>query len=114
MISNADLTLYHKGFDAVYHKDTYTRYNYNNIWWFGGKGAGISKGYDNANDVDVRIDYSLNPDIKNISIGDILVKGNLDFDITKQSQLNDYEIYNITSIKDNNFGNVPHIHLSGK
>ena len=113
MISNASLTLYHKGFDTENHKETWTRFNYSKIWWFDGKGAGISKGYDGASGVEVRIDYALNPDINNFSIGDILVKGTLDLDITKQQDLEEYKIYNITNIKDNNFGNVPHIHLTG-
>ena len=39
MITNSSLTVYHKGFDYVKHEETWTRYNYDKIWWFGGKGA---------------------------------------------------------------------------
>ena len=80
-----------------------------------GKGAGLNRGYDDANDVDVRIPYNTNDvDVKNIKIGDILVKGILDLEINQQQDLSEYDIYNITSINDNNFGNEPHIHLGGK
>lgn len=115
MIKNDAVTIYHKGFNDTTRLEEWTRFNYDNIWFFGGKGAGINKGYDNANDVNVRIPYDANEvDISNFSIGDIIVKGKLDFDITKQQNLIDYDVYNITSINDNNFGKTPHIHLGGK
>ena len=94
----------------------WTRYNYDNVWFFGGKGAGINKGYDNANDVQIRIPYPTNNNlnINNFKIGDILVKGTLDIDINTQQDLTNYTVYNITSINNNDFGNNPHIHLGGK
>lgn len=116
MITNSNLTVYHKGFDSIKRKETWTRYNYNKVWWFGGKGASTNKGYENANDVDVRIAYeyyeSLN--IGNFEIGDIIVEGSLDLDIDTQQDLKGYKVYNITAINNNTFGNNPHIHLSGK
>ena len=115
MIVNSSLTLYHRNYNEETRLNTWTRYNYNNVWWFGGKGSSTNKGYDNANDVDVRIPYSDNDiDINNIAIGDIIVKDIIDIDITTQQDLSNYLIYNITSINDNNFGNNPHIHLGGK
>lgn len=115
MITNSSLTLYHKGLDELTRLTKWTKYNYNDVWWFGGKGAGINKGYDNANNVDVRIPYDTNEiDISNIAIGDILVKGTLETEITTQQDLSNYTVYNVTSINDNNFGNNPHIHLGGK
>jgi len=96
--------------------EVWNRYNYANVWFFGGEGAGINKGYDNANDFDCRIWYDKNPglNIANFSKGDIVVQGTLEFDITTQEDLNNYLIYNITSINNNNFGNNQHIHLGGK
>ena len=116
MICNNKLTIYHKGLNEQTKLETWTRYNYDKVWFFGGKGAGINKGYDDANDVDVRIPYDLNAelDANNFSLGDIIVKGELKTDITTQQDLNDILIYNITSINDNNFGNNPHIHIGGK
>ena len=115
MIINASLTHYHKTLDETTRLEKWIRYNYDNVWWFGGKGSSINKGYENANDVNVRIPYDKNDiDISNLAIGDIIVKGTLDTDITTQQDLKNYEVYNITSINDNNFGVNPHIHLGGK
>lgn len=115
MITNASLTIYHKTYDDMNRIEKWIRYNYENVWFFGGKGASVNKGYDNANDVDIRIPYLVNNiDVANIQIGDILVKGNLTTDISTQQDLSNYEVYNITSINDNNFGNNPHIHIGGK
>lgn len=115
MITNSNVTIYHLSGLNETHNEVWTRYNYSNVWWFGGKGSKINKGYDMANDLDVRIPYGQNTNlnIANFSIGDIVVKGALDFDITTQQDLSGYEIYNITSINDNNFGNNPHIHIGG-
>lgn len=115
MITNSALTLYHKGIDKTTRLETWTKYNFSDVWWFGGKGSSINKGYDNANNVDVRIPYDTNTiNVSNIAIGDILVKGTLDTNINTQQDLSNYDIYNITSINDNNFGNNPHVHLGGK
>lgn len=117
MITNSSVTIYHQdGLDVATHFEKWTRYNYDNVWFFGGKGAGINKGYDNANDVQVRIPYNQNEslDINNFAIGDIIVQGTLDIDIEAQQDLENYLTYNITSINNNNFGNNQHIHLGGK
>lgn len=117
MITNSSVTIYHQnGLDVATHLEKWTRYNYDKVWFFGGKGASINKGYENANDFDCRLFYGHldNLDIRNFSIGDIVVKGTLDLDISTQQDLSDYDIYNITSITDNNFGNSRHIHLGGK
>ena len=117
MITNSSLTVYHmSGLDVSTHNEIWTRHNYDKVWFFGGKGAGINKGYDNANDVQVRIPYDQNNglNINDFAIGDILVQGTLDIDIETQEDLSNYDIYNITSINNNNFGNNQHIHLGGK
>ena len=117
MITNSSVTIYHRnGLDVSTHLEKWQRFNYNKVWYFGGKGAHISKGYDNANDVEVRLPYNENENlsVSNFAVGDIIVKGTLSTNIEKQSDLKGYEIYNITSIKNNNFGNNQHIHLGGK
>lgn len=115
MITNSSLTIYHmNGLDEQTRLETWQRFNYDNVWFFGGRGAGLNKGYDNANDVQIRIPYDKNLNINNFSIGDIIVQGHLNIDIQTQQDLKDYLIYNITSIQDNNFGNSKHIHIGGK
>ena len=117
MLTNSKLTVYHyAGVDENTHYDVWTRYNYDKVWFFGGQGAGINKGYDNANDVQIRIPYdeNANLDINNFSMGDILVQGELSENITRQQDLQDYLIYNITSLTDNTYGKNKHIHIGGK
>lgn len=116
MITNSKLTVYHNGMDYSKHEETWTRFNYDNVWWFGGKGTSTNKGYENANDIDIRIPYDKNDNLSpiNFDIGDIVVGQELDIDIKTQSDLDNYEVYNITAINNNFFGNNKHIHLSGK
>jgi len=52
--------------------------------------------------------------IKAFNIGDIIVQGTLTQNINTQQDLKGYEVYNITSINDNQFGTNPHIHIGGK
>lgn len=116
MITNNSLTVYHKdGLDLSTRLEKWTRYNYEKVWFYGGKGAGLNKGYDNANDVQIRIPYDVNNvDINNFSIGDIVVEGTLAININTQDDLKNYNYYNITSLNNNNFGNNPHLHIGGK
>lgn len=116
MITNSSVTIYHmSGLNPETRLETWTRYNYDNVWFFGGKGANINKGYDNANDVEIRIPYSDNElDFRNFSIGDIIVQGKIETDIETQQDLEDYLVYNITSIKNNTFGIRQHIHIGGR
>ncbi len=114
MITNSELTLYHCSLDENTHLEVWERINYDKVWWFGGKGSKLNKGYDNANNVDVRIPYNKNVvDFSKLAIGDIIVKGRLMTDITTQQDLDEDEVFIITSINNNNFGNNPHLHLGG-
>ena len=117
MITNEKVTIYHmNGLDATTHLETWTRYNYDNAWFFGERASSMDKGYNDNNGVQVRLPYDANSnlDISHFSIGDIIVKGELDTDIETQQDLSNYLIYNITSIKNNDFGNNKHIHLGGQ
>ncbi len=116
MLVNSSLTVYHKYYDETERLEKWKRFNYEKVWWFGGKGAGINKGYENANDVQVRVSYNFNDDLNfnDFRVGDILVKGTLTKDITTQQDLDQECIYNITSLNNNNFGLNPHIHIGGK
>ena len=117
MITNSSLTIYHlSGLDEITHFEKWTRYNYDKVWFFGGKNANINNGYTETSFAEIRIPYDQNPElnIKNFAEGDIIVQGTLDIDIDKQTDLKEYDIYNITSIKNNNFGKNQHIHLGGK
>lgn len=116
MLVNSKLTLYHKTINPTTRLEEWTRHNYDNVWFFGGKGAGINKGYVDANDCDVRIPYKQNEnlDISNFKKGDIIIPLELKKDIQQQQDLKQYDVYNITSITNNTYGVNPHIHLGGK
>ena len=116
MICNNSLTIYHKSNDEETMLEKWTRFNYQYVWFFGGKGASLNKGYEQANDVSVRIPYDKNDnlDINDFSIGDIIVAGTLTDDIETQQDLKDYDVFNITTLYNNNFGNNQHIRLGGK
>lgn len=116
MLVNSDMTLYHKVLDTETRLEKWERYYIEKVWWYGGKGANTQTGYENANDVQIRIPYDMNENlnIANFNIGDIVCKGNIGKTITSQSELNGVEFYNITAISNNTFGNNQHIHLGGK
>ena len=116
MLVNSDMTLYHKVLDTETRIEKWERYYIEKVWWYGGKGANTQTGYENANDVQIRIPYDMNENlnIANFNIGDIVCKGNIEKTITSQSELNGVEYYNITAINNNTFGKNAHIHLGGK
>lgn len=112
MITNNSITYYKKYLDE--NKLTkWQRFYFNDVWLFDGKGSSINRGYENANDVDVRIPIEYVKDTSIFEIGDIIAVGNQS-EIQKQSELDGKEFYNVTSVNVNSFGNNPHIHLGGK
>lgn len=115
MITNAGLTVYHKGFDDITRLEKWTRYTYKRVWWFDEKKTSLNQGFTPTNTVSVRIPYDVNPsaNIKNFSRGDIIVKGLLNIDIETQQDLKNYEVFNITAITNNETGIEKHIHLGG-
>ena len=113
MIVNKGITYYHKILDTNTRLEKWNKTIFSNVWVFSGKGSSINKGYENANDMNVRIPIEYVKDKSIFSIGDIVAIGRQS-DITEQSDLEGKEFYNVTSINVNDFGNNPHIHLGGK
>ena len=98
MITNSSMTLYHKRFNPKKRLDEWDRYPIENVMWQGGEGASINKGYDKANDITVFIPYDKNKGLEKVpfSIGDIIIKGDIEDSISKQSDLK-VNSYNITT-----------------
>lgn len=113
MITNKAITYYHKTLNPKTRLEEWERYIFPHAWVFGGKGASIYKGYENANDVEVRIDIKFINDKNLFKVDDIIVIGYFG-EIEKQSDLKGTEFYNVTSVNINDFGHNPHIHLGGK
>lgn len=104
MLTNKDITIYHKMLNEETRLEEYRSFYYQNCWVFGGKGASINKGYENANDIEIRIPYSTNENlnIADFTIGDIIFIGKGIKFVKTQNDLNG-EVYNITSIINNTF-----------
>ena len=117
MITNSSMTLYHKRLNSSTRLDEWDRYPIENVMWQGGKGASINKGYDKANDIKAFIPYDTNEGLEKVpfSIGDIIVKGNVEDKILKQSDLK-VDNYNITTLINNDYGSddMKHIQLGAK
>ena len=113
MLTNNSITYYHQVTNAETKLPEWVKTVFEDVWVFGGKGSSINKGYENANDVNVRIPMEYVTDTSIFQIGDIIAVG-VQSDISKQSDLNGKEFYNVTSITINTFGNNPHVHLGGK
>ncbi len=117
METNKSMTLYHKRYNPKTRIDEWDRYSIKNVMWQGGKGASINKGYEKANDINVWIPYDQNEELEFISftIGDIIVEGIVEDNITKQSDLK-VDNYNITASINNNYGSfdMQHVYLGAK
>ena len=118
MITNGSLTIFHKGFDVDTRLEKWIRFNYSNVWFVDKQGAIIDKGYSERNNFECRIPYAQNENlnVKNFAKADIAIKGTINYDISDDSELDDFETYNIKVITNANYGTSDrqHIHLSGE
>lgn len=122
MITNTSMTLYYKQYNSETRLNEWKRHviikedDTSGVMWQGGKGASLDKGYEQANDVKVFIPCD-NNDLSQIKfeIGDIIVKGIIDQEITKRSDLK-MDTYNIKTILNPDYGgaDMAHIELGGK
>ena len=112
MITNKTITYYHKKINTATRLEEWERTIFTNAWVFETKGSNVSQGYENANNVVVRIPIKFVKDKTIFNIGDIVAIGKQK-DIIKQSDLKDVSFFNITSININEYGNNPHVHLGG-
>ena len=113
MITNGSITYYKKVFNPITKLEEWQKYYFDNVWKFAGKGSSINNGYENSNNINIRIPMHYVTDATIFAIGDIIAIGK-QADITKQEDLQGKEFYNVTAININEFGNNPHIHLGGK
>ena len=117
MQTNSSMTLYHKNYNKKKRLDEWIKYPIENVMWQGGEGASINKGYDKANDITIFIPYDKNEELEKVpfSIGDIIVKGNIEDKISKQSDLK-VNNYNITTAINNNdySNNMKHWYIGAK
>lgn len=113
MITNEAITYYHKTLNNTTKLEEWNKTIFTNVWVFRGKGSTTNQGYQNSNNMNVRIPMKYVKDTSLFSIGDIVAIGKQN-DITKQSDLQGKDFYNITAININNYGSNQHIHLGGE
>lgn len=104
MITNQDITIYHKIFDTTTRLEEYQGFYYKNCWVFINKSTSNNKGYEKVNDIEIRIPYltNENANISDFTIGDIIYIGKGRNYVKTQSELNG-DVYNITSITNNTY-----------
>lgn len=114
MITNSKLTIYHKGRDEETRLEKWTRFNYEYVWTYVTSEGKKNDGYSNSSAIEIRIPYDdNNVDIANIGISDILVVGDIDKDIKTQTDLANYQTFNIVSIIEMRTGLNPHVYIKG-
>lgn len=95
LIRNADVTIYHLNPKT----QLYTRTNIDGVNWNSKRNATVTdKGVNVAYTTMIVAD---NGNYK-VDTGDKVVKGNIDLDITKLSDLKDYTVLTIVSVQENN------------
>ena len=115
MLTNSEITIYHKSLDENTRLEKWTRFNYKKAWWFKSEGTVQNAGSENADNIRVRVPYKQNNnlDIGNFARGDIILKGRYEKDIQTQQDLPNGEVCNIVSLNNNAFGSEPHIYIGG-
>ena len=113
MIINETITYYHKSLNNTTKLEEWTKTIFDSVWVYRRTRAMQDKGYENSNNINVRIPMKFIKDVEIFSIGDIVAIGKQN-DIIKQTDLKNIEFYNVTDIHINNFGNNPHIYLGGR
>lgn len=113
MKTNTSMTLYKKGFNKETRMEIWTRYVIDKVMWQGGRGSSLEEGIADKNDVKIFIKYS--DDLPEFKIGDIIVKGIIEQEITMQKDL-DVDSFKITSIVDCDYGSetMHHYEIGGK
>lgn len=111
-----DITVYHYVYDEKNQTDKYEIRHFYNVSWQGGKGASVNKGYEQSNDIKIRIFHKDNPElnVNMFKIGDVVVGGIVNKKISKQSELPN--AYNVTTIIPHERGSLEtnHIELGAK
>jgi hypothetical protein len=116
MLTNADCTIYHRVYDTVTRLDKWERTQYHGVNWYAKQAATVGEsGLMAADTLTVRIPAS-ESDTVPAAVGDIIVRGLPDTDITQPKELGTYEHYTITAVRDNRRGSLfmQHWRIEGK
>lgn len=110
MLTNTDLTIFHRVHDPVTRLDKWERTYVDAAWWF--KDSKATLNTDGLTVADVY--YVRIPDTSLvISKDDYLVKGDCGVDMQTVKDLEGYEKTRATTVNINTFGDNPHIKVVG-
>lgn len=110
MITNTDLTIYHREYDPELRRDTWKRVYIQSGWWYKAEKASVTTdGLKQADITTIRI-----PDISVVVVkDDYIVKGVCSVEMRTVKDLNGTDHVKVTSANYNRFGNNPHIKVVG-
>lgn len=110
MLTNTDLTIFHRNYDPVERLDKWEKTYVDSAWWFKDtKSTVTSDGLITADVYYIRI-----PDTSIVlSKDDYLVKGICEIDMQTVKDLEGYEKTKATTVNVNTFGDSPHIKVVG-
>lgn len=111
MLKNANMT--------VYEKDSFSRHNINGVYWNDNRGQTVSKNGIQISDSVIVYLYS---DEHVPKVGDVIIKGDIDFDFdvssekSKSESMKDFrlqypEFAVVRSVNNCMFGGLPHIEI---
>lgn len=108
MLTNADITIYHKSYDPTTRLDKWEPTQYQGVNWYGEQAATVgSNGLNAADTYVVRIPTD---NMVEATKGDIVVKGLVSNAITGPAQLvKKYECFTVLAVRDNRRGS-PNMH----
>ena len=117
MAPNADITLYHKEYDAEKRDYTYTPAQFPSVFWYGGQGVTVSSGGLRSTDgyvVRILTDAEIAA-----GADDIVVRGLVSDIVTKAGDLTQKykgQCFVVTAVRDNRRGSpsMHHWRLEGK
>ena len=110
MITNTDLTIYHREYDPKMRVDVWMRFYVSEAWWFTAEKATLTTdGLMQADNTTIRI-----PDISvTVMKDDYVVKGACSIEMQTAKDLNGTDHGKVISANYNRFGNNPHIKVVG-
>lgn len=116
MLTNADMTLYHKTLDPATRRDVWTRTQYQGVNWYAQTASSVlADGLKQADTLTVQIPETAAPDGFPGALGDIVVKGLIDDEITGPGQLKHHGYFTVTAVRDCRYGSpyLRHWQLEG-
>lgn len=114
LVANETVTFYHKNYDPETRMDKWKVHHYEKASWYGKQAASVGdSGLNTADEYTVRI---FTPGEITTDVGDIVVRGAIDQEITGPSQLKDLEHFTVTAVRDNRRGlpTLFHWRIEGK